>query len=113
MKPQTPARGVTLLKDFGDAKSYRINCDCDTPEHEATLWLEVDDEMDPSVTMTLYSDLHTPWLSWTRWKYIWRLLTQGRVEVHQELILHPQTARNLVGVVEEFLDKHTTQEDEK
>ena len=89
------------MEDYGDARSYRILCDCGEPTHEITVWMEVDRELDPMVTVTLYSDLHT---GWSRWKYIWRLLTQGRVEMHQELILKPQAARNFIGVVERFLD---------
>lgn len=90
------------MADHGDAKSYRIMCDCGEPTHEVTMWMEVDHELDPYVTVTLYSNLHT---GWGRWKHIWRLLTQGQAEMHQELILAPQAARNFIGVVEAFLNQ--------
>ena len=34
MKPQQPAEGIMLTKDFGDTRMYNVACDCGSPEHQ-------------------------------------------------------------------------------
>jgi hypothetical protein len=43
MIPQTPAEGVLLNKNYGDAASYTVACDCTDPTCSHQLWIEAED----------------------------------------------------------------------
>ena len=102
MKNQEPMKGVSLLTDFRDGtKAYRINCDCHECTHDVTVWIEVDRLFKDcrDISVTFYADSRSSWLSKDRWKNLWRLLTKGYVETHNELILSEEVARNMTQVI--------------
>lgn len=43
MIPQTPAEGILINHDYGNAKHYTVACDCTDSDHEHTIWIEADE----------------------------------------------------------------------
>ena len=91
MKPQKPAEGILLHRDYGDAKQYTITCECCDPNHAQQVWVEADDT---GITVTTYTQQKTKWWELNRWQVIWRLLTQGYVEYEASIIMSEQQALN-------------------
>lgn len=97
MEPQTPAEGILLRKDYGDAKVYNVPCECCGSDCEHNVWVESDDY---GVTTTTYTKQKTKWWELNRWKIIWRLLTRGYVEYEATIIMSQQQALNYAKVLE-------------
>jgi hypothetical protein len=91
MKAQIPAEGVLLQKDYGDAKVYKVACDCGSDEHSHSVWVEADET---GVSVTVYTQQKTKWWVLNRWQKIWTLLTKGYIEVESNLIMTEQQALN-------------------
>jgi len=92
MKPQTPAEGILLLKDYGDSKVYKIVCECGDCDHSHNIWIEA--EEDYAVTVTTYIQQKTKWWELNRFKIIWTLLTKGYIEYEASIIMSEQQALN-------------------
>ena len=102
MKPQKPAQGIMLDRNWGDARSYTIACDCGGREHYPQMWIEVGSESDvelQNVTVTFYVETTSPWYRLNRWRQIWTMLTRGYVRQESTLILSKQAALNLSTVI--------------
>ena len=97
MKLQTPAEGVLLRKDYGDAKIYQIVCECGDCDHDHNIWVEAEDH---GVTVTIYTQQKTKWWQQNRWKIMWTLLTKGYVERESVLIMSEQQAINYANVLQ-------------
>lgn len=96
MKTQKPAEGVLIRKDFGDAKSYSVPCECCGSDCEHNVWVEADEA---GVSVTTYTQQKTKWWELSRWQIIWRLLTKGYVEYEASIIMTRQQALNYAGVL--------------
>ena len=60
MNYQEPAKGISQINDFGDAKSYHIDCSCTSPEHALAMWIEVTGYKDvKDVELTFYGTFYT------------------------------------------------------
>ena len=92
MKAQVPAKGISLISDFGKSKTYNIECDCTDPYHSHTLDVEADEDF--GVTDTIYTFAHIPLWNTSRWKLLWKLLTKGELKYEAVLILREQQALN-------------------
>jgi len=91
MKAQTPAEGILKSGDWGTAKSYRIVCECGQPDHEHTVWVEVEDV---GISVTIYADVKSPLWSVNRWRQIWTLLTRGYLQHETTILMSEQQALN-------------------
>lgn len=96
MKTQKPAEGILIRKDFGDAKSYAVPCECCGSDCEHNVWVEADET---GVSVTTYTQQKTKWWELSRWQIIWRLLTKGYVEYEASIIMTRQQALNYAGVL--------------
>lgn len=96
MTPQTPAQGILLHRDYGDAKQYTITCECCSTDCAHHVWVESEDT---GVTVTTYTQQKTRWWELNRWKIIWRLLTRGYVEYEASIIMNEQQALNYANVL--------------
>jgi len=96
MKPQTPAEGILLHKDFGDAKFYTVPCDCCSTDCAHSVCVESDDT---GVSVTTYTTQKTNWWSRNRWQIIWELLTTGYVKYEASIIMTGQSALNYSDVL--------------
>jgi hypothetical protein len=56
MKIQTPALGIMKTSDWGNAKVYKIACDCGQPDHEHNVWIEADE---CGVNVNIYTTVKT------------------------------------------------------
>ena len=90
-QPQTPAVGIALRNDWGDARSYEILCECGDSNHNHHLWVEAEDT---GVTVTIYTQVKSRVWELSRWRKIWTLLTRGYVEYEANIILNTQQALN-------------------
>ena len=91
MEAQKPAEGILITKDWGDAKIYKIVCECGDCNHSHDVWVEADDH---SVTVTIYTQQKTQWWKWNRWQKMWTLLTKGYIKFEADLIMSEQQALN-------------------
>ena len=98
MTPQTPAEGVLLHRDYGDAKVYTITCECMDPACAHNTWIECEAD-DYSVTVTTYTEQKTAFWSTSRWKTMWRMLTTGYVEYSASIVLREQQALNYASAL--------------
>jgi hypothetical protein len=97
---QTPAEGIMLQKEFTNAVSYTIACDCGDPAHNVNMWIESKADLDTDdVTLTFYVTTTNKWWSVNRWKQIWQLITAGHVKQESTLILSKQAALNLSTII--------------
>ena len=121
MKSQTPAEGVSLRKNWGDAKWYRVDCECGDENHHHELWVEADGEtkqVTVEITTTSTTDFWnttvTPYVTrssdtvqffeeWVRYlinetvrraRLVFRVLFRGYAEYNSTVILTPQQAVN-------------------
>jgi len=93
---QKPAEGVLIRREWGDAISYAVVCDCGDNNHDHNLWVEVDET---GVSVTIYTQQKTKWYEQSRWRTIWTLLTKGYVEYEANICLTEQQALNYAGVL--------------
>ena len=91
MKAQTPAKGILLRKDWGDAKSYTVTCECCGSDCAHNVWIEADET---GVTDNTYTEQKTNFWSMNRWQLIWKLLTTGYVKYEASIIMSEQQAVN-------------------
>jgi len=91
MTPETPAEGILKLKEFEDAKTYQVVCECQDADHDHNVWVEADNHC---VTVTTYTQQKSKWWEMSRWLTIWRLLTRGYVEYEASIIMTQQQALN-------------------
>jgi len=96
MTAQSPAEGILLRKDYGDAKIYNIVCECGDCDHSHEVWVEAEDY---GITVTIYTQQKTKWWQQNRWKIMWTLLTRGYVERESVLIMSKQQALNYANVL--------------
>jgi hypothetical protein len=96
MTPQTPAEGILLHKEYGDAKHYTVPCECCSTDCVHNVWVEADDT---GVAVTTYTQQKTKWWELNRWQIIWRLLTKGYVEYEASIIMTRQQAINYAAVL--------------
>lgn len=119
MKPQLPAEGIMKTGDFGDAKFYKIACQCANPDHDIDFEVEAED---PNVSVNVYVtvktdhwtesvkkryDIDNPYLQeldwfwkdlWngvvTRVKLTWQIWTQGYIKTQTTIAMTEQQTLN-------------------
>lgn len=96
MTPQTPAQGILLHKDYGDAKYYTVSCECYSTDCAHTVYVEAEDT---GIVVTTYTQQKTKWWELNRFRIIWRLLTKGYVEYEASIIMTEQQATNYANVL--------------
>jgi hypothetical protein len=96
MNLQTPAEGILINRDYGDAKHYTLTCECCNTDCAHNVWIEAEDT---GVTVTTYTQQKTRWWSQSRWRTIWTLLTRGYVEYEASIIMTQQQALNYANVL--------------
>jgi hypothetical protein len=96
MKAQKPAEGILIRKDWGDAKSYTVPCECCGADCEHNVWVEADAT---GVSVTTYTKVKTKWWQLNRWQKMWTLLTKGYIEYEASIIMSKQQALNYATVL--------------
>ena len=99
---QTPAHGIMLDSDHGNAKSYTIACDCHDPNHSVHMWIEINGDQDvKDIEMTFYVNTTTPFWKpgFSRVKAAWDILVKGYREDQHSLILNQQAALNVANTI--------------
>ena len=119
MKAETPAEGILKTSDFGDAKFYKVSCQCGNPDCEIDFEVEADDcrvyvntyviaKTDCwSDTFPHRHDIDSVWLQEFDWfwkdivnglirrvKWTWRIWTQGYVKTETTVVMTEQQALN-------------------
>jgi hypothetical protein len=91
MMYQLPADGIMKTNEWGDAKVYRVACECGAADHDHHLWVEADEH---EVSITIYTTVKSNWWSKTRWHAIWTLLTKGYVDTESTISMRKQQVFN-------------------
>lgn len=97
MKAQVPAEGIMLQSDFGNAKTYHVECECTDPDHGHLVDVSADEDF--GVTVEIWTTAETPVWKTSRWKMIWQLLTKGTVKYNVALIMREQQALNYAEAI--------------
>ena len=96
LKPETPATGILIKNNWGDAKQYIVTCECGQSDHSHEIFVEADES---GITVTTYTTQKTNWWSLTRWHHIWTLLTRGYIKYEASLIMNRQQAMNYAAIL--------------
>ena len=108
MKSQKPANGIMLTNDWGDAKTFHIECECTDPDHAAKMWIEVDREKDfDAVNVSFYVNTSNPFWAegYNRFRAAWDILVKGVHTQEHHMLLNKQAALNMADAI-----KHTVKE---
>lgn len=108
MKAQTPAQGISLEKDFGDAKVFNVECDCTSDDHAVKMWIEVQRDADiPDVEVSFYVTTWTPlWQSWSkRLIAVYEILFKGVHKQEHHMLLDRQSAINFANAIISTVDE--------
>lgn len=101
MKAQTPAEGIMLQRDYGDAKTYHVECECTDPDHSHIVDVSADEDF--GVTVEIWTTAETPVWRTSRWKLIWELLTKGTVKYNVAIIMREQQALNYAEAIKQAI----------
>jgi len=104
MKAQTPAQGISIDKDFGDAKVFNVECDCTSDDHAVKMWIEVKGDKDVhDVDVSFYVTTWTPaWGDWgKRLKAVYEILFKGVHRQEHHLLLDKQSALNFAETIKD------------
>lgn len=129
MEYQPPARGITLNRDFGDAKFYTVDCDCGNPDDDIKLEVEA---KDTGITVHVWTTVKSDWYSntwtkrydienkflqdlhwnivdlfngiWNRVKLTWRVWTRGYLEYESWTVMSQQQALNFAETLKLAID---------
>jgi hypothetical protein len=102
MTPQTPAAGISLSGDYGDATNYKVECACSSPDHAVHMWIELNGDDDAQdIQVGFYADTWTPWWNkyYNRFGCMWTLLTTGIVKYEHHFLLNKQAATNFAHTI--------------
>ena len=102
MKAQTPAQGISLERDFGDARVFNVECDCTSDDHAVKMWIEVQRDRDvPDVEVSFYVTAWTPvWAGWgQRLRAVYDILFKGVHKQEHHIMLNKQSAVNFAGAI--------------
>lgn len=102
MKAQKPAEGISVDKNFGDAKVFNIECDCSSDDHSVKMWIEVQRDKDiPDIEVSFYVTTWTPaWADWgKRLKAVYEILFKGVHKQEHHLLLGKQSALNFAEAI--------------
>jgi hypothetical protein len=94
---QTPAEGILLQRDFGNAKLYQVVCQCLNDDCNHNISVEADDS---TIDITISTEQKTNFWNRTRWHHIWTLLTKGYIQQESTIILSKQQAFNYASVLQ-------------
>jgi hypothetical protein len=103
MKAQTPAQGISLDNDWGDAKTFNVECDCTSDDHAVKMWIEVQRDPDvPDVEVSFYVTTWTPvWKGWLqRLQAVYDILFKGVHKQEHHMLLNKQSALNFASAIE-------------
>lgn len=138
MNPQIPAKGISLINDYGGAKWYRVPCHCGC-DAELTVEIEVDDNI---IAVNQYSTQKTNWwketvkpnykiknrfLQWAQWTWsdlvnglatrirlTWGIWVHGYIEYESTVLMDKQQALNFAEVLKTAIaDVETYETDRK
>jgi len=104
MKSEQPATGILKNRDWGDAVTYKVVCECGQPDHEHDVWIEASET---GVEVHVYLTVKTNFWSRTRWSHMWQLLTQGHVRAETMIGMNQQQAQNYASALHHAVEDVT------
>jgi hypothetical protein len=128
MKAENPAEGISKKASYSDAVWYEVDCECGSPNHYHSIWIEKDPEtklVTVEITTEATTDfwtqnvpervnnLDSPFLNWIwqtaaytlnetvrRAKLVTRILFKGYAKYESTVILTRQQAYNYSKAIE-------------
>lgn len=105
MKAQTPASGISIERDFGDARVFNAECDCGSDDHAVKMWIEVQRDQDvPDVEVSFYVTTWTKnfWNNWpARIRAVYDILFKGVHKQEHHMLLNKQSAINFAQAIKD------------
>jgi len=115
MTPQIPAQGISIEGDWGDAKTFNVECDCTADDHAVKMWIEVQRDTDiPDVEVSFYVTTWTPFwdANWSRFKAAYEVLFKGVHKQEHHMVLNKQSAINFAHAILSTVDEIAKKEQE-
>lgn len=103
-----PQRNIMKTGEWSDADAYRVACECHDPDHDLSVWIEVEPDSDVNqVTLTFYKELTTPiWdRGFNRLREACRVLFLGHSRYSASIMLDRKVAENLLHAVQSSIDR--------
>ena len=128
MKAERPAEGISKKADYSDAVWYEVDCECGSPNHYHSIWIEKDPEtklVTVEITTEVATDfwtqpvpervdnLDSPFVNWVwqtvaytvnetvrRARLIIRILFKGYAKYESTIIMTKQQAYNYSKALE-------------
>jgi hypothetical protein len=105
MNVEQAATNVCKMRDYYDGSSmFRVTCDCMSTDCDHVINVEYDEDIG-DVTVTIYATQKTRYWDGSRFKWIWKMLTKGYVDVESSTVLNKQAALNYAGALTGAVDK--------
>ena len=109
MKAQTPASGISIERDFGDARVFNVECDCGSDDHAVKMWIEVQRDQDvPDVEVSFYVTTWTKdfWKEWpARFRAVYDILFKGVHKQEHHMLLNKQSAINFAQAIKDTVEE--------
>ena len=119
MNAESPAEGIMKVGDYGNAKFYKVSCQCGSPDHDINFEVEAEE---PNVNVNTYVtvktdywtdtikkryDIDNPYLQELEWavkdifngfvarlKLTWTVWTKGYIKCESTIAMTEQQALN-------------------
>jgi len=102
-------KSVMKIHEYDDSITYRVACDCGSPDCDMTLDLEVDKETQ-MIFLTIYKNLlwssywgDNPWYTriWNRIQCAVKVLCTGHIEVLESFVMQESQINGLIKALQE------------
>lgn len=106
MTAQVPAEGISKSKEWRDAHTYRVDCECGDDDHAVRMWIELQgdsDLVDVSVSFYVKTWLPTWDKKFSRIRTALKVLFGGELQQEHHLLLSPQVAVNFVAAMQKSI----------
>jgi len=105
----TISYGVMRTMNYEDTIMYRVMCDCKSPDHETTISIEYDKDIN-MVSLSFYKDVcwcpywETKWYNkiWKRITGTLRMLFTGYIELEEEFLI--QDDEHIKNIITALID---------
>lgn len=104
MTAQAPAEGISKGKEWKDAHTYRIDCECGDDDHAVRMWIAVaPDEQEVAVSFYVKTVLPTWDKKFSRIRTALKVLFGGEIQQEHHLLLNPQVSTNFVAAMQKSI----------
>lgn len=97
-----PLRGISIISEWDDLKSYRLNCDCTDLDHTIDAWIQIDkDDKDNYVELIFNTDAYFSKSNFLqRLKAAIHIIFNGNIKYYSSHVLKPEVIDNFCLIIQ-------------